>query len=82
MPCPNLPKGKRQDRVPLQQRQVRGVTQGLDSRTYHRLAEPLSAPEQELRLPEPKRLCLSSLGIGSTDAAKAQPFVNMIFEGI
>jgi hypothetical protein len=49
-------------------------------RTYHRLAEPLPAPVQGLGMPEPKRHRLPPLGVGSSDAAKALPFMNMIFD--
>jgi transposase len=49
-------------------------------RTHHRLAEPLPAPEQGLGMPEPKRHRLPPLGVGSTDAAKALPFINMILD--
>jgi hypothetical protein len=49
-------------------------------RTHHRLAEPVPAPEQGLGMPEPKRHRLPPLGVGSTDAAKALPFMNMILE--
>jgi hypothetical protein len=51
-------------------------------RTHHSLAEPLPAPEQGLGMPEPKRHRLPPLGVGSTDAAKALPFINMILEGL
>jgi hypothetical protein len=46
--------------------------------TLHCLAEPLPAPEQRLAMPEAKRHRLPPLGVGSTDAAKALPFINMI----
>jgi hypothetical protein len=49
-------------------------------RTYHRLAEPQPAPEQGLGVPEPKRHRLPPLGVGSSDAAKALPFMNMILD--
>jgi hypothetical protein len=49
-------------------------------RTHHRLAAPLPAPEQGLGVPELKRLCLSSPGVGSSDAAKALPLINVMFD--
>ncbi len=51
-------------------------------RTHHRLTEPLPAPEQGLGMPEPKRHRLPPLGVGSTDAAKALPFIEMILGGL
>jgi hypothetical protein len=51
-------------------------------RTHHRLAEPLPAPKQGLGMPEPKRHRLPPLGVGSSDAAKALPFMNMILDGL
>jgi hypothetical protein len=51
-------------------------------RTQHRLAEPLPAPEQGLGVPEPKRPGLPALGVGSTDAAKALPSMDMMLDGL
>jgi hypothetical protein len=51
-------------------------------RTHHRLTEPLPAPEQGLGVPEPKRPRNPPVGVGSTDAAKALLFINMIFDGL
>ena len=50
-------------------------------RTHHRLAEPLPAPEQGLGVPEPKRPRLPALGVGSIDAAKALPVMDMVLGG-
>jgi transposase len=51
-------------------------------RTHHRLAEPLPAPEKGLGVPQAKRHHPPPLGVGSTDAAKALPFIEMILDGL
>ena len=81
-PCPSTPRGERRDHAALRHGQVHGAAQALDRRTHRRLAEPLPAPELGLGVPEPKRPSIPPVGVGSTDAAKALPFIHMILDGL
>src|ERR1700733_5025949 len=61
--------------------QVRGVAKTLDRRENDRLAQPVPPPGKGLGVPEPKRLGIPTLGVGSADGPKALSEQQMIPDG-
>jgi hypothetical protein len=77
-----LPPHQREDRPTIRYREVRGVTQTLDRRKNHRMAQPMSPLGQGLGMPQPQRSCVPALGFRPPDGQKALSNPNMIPDGL